>query len=180
MCGGRGSRLDAPVEKPLFEVAGEPMIDRVGGALADSRVDAVHAVVSPHVPATRDHVDLPTIETPGQGYVDDLEVALAAVARPVLTVAADLPLLDGDVVDRVLDAFGEQSTTSLAVCVPAALQRRLGIEVGSSWTADGRSVAPAGLNVVGDGADRPYLSYDARLAVNVNRLEDAAVAEALL
>jgi len=180
MCGGRGTRLDAPVEKPLFAVGGEPMVDRVARALSASRVDAVHAVVSPHVPATRDHLDLPTIETPGEGYVADLEAALVAVERPVLTVAADLPLLDGDVIDRVLDGFAGQSDGSLAVCVPAALKRRLGIGVDTSWRLDGRSVAPAGLNVVGDGADRPYLSYDARLAVTVNRLEDASVAEALL
>ncbi|WP_336038084.1 NTP transferase domain-containing protein [Halobacterium yunchengense] len=173
MCGGRGTRLDAAVEKPLFPVAGTPMVDRVRDALAASRVDAAHAVVSPHAPATRDHLagDLPLVETPGDGYVEDLRVALEAVEPPVLTVAADLPLLDGEVLDRVLDAAGG----STSVAVPAALKELLGASV----DGDGAWV-PAGVNVVADDEDALQRSYDARLAVNVNRRADAAVAERLL
>ncbi|MGB9965104.1 NTP transferase domain-containing protein [Halobacterium hubeiense] len=171
MCGGRGTRLDADVEKPLFEVAGRPMVDRVRDALAESRVDATYAVVSPHAPETRAHVDLPVIETPGEGYVADLTTALEAVEPPVLTVAADLPLLDGDVVNTVLDA----ADGSTSVRVPAALKDALG----ASTDADGAWV-PTGVNVVGEDEDAVVRSYDARLAVNVNRRSDAALAERLL
>ena len=190
MCGGPGTRLDAPVEKPLFEVGGRPMVERVAGALVDSRVETAHAVVSPHAPETREHVrddlDLPTIETPGEGYVADLDAALDAVGgdRAVLTVAADLPLLAGKVVDAALDAYvgGDPDPASMAVCVPSALKRRLGASVEESWAARGRELSPTGLNVVAPVADaeRVHLSHDARLAVNVNRIEDAELAEALL
>ena len=198
MCGGPGSRLDAPVEKPLFEVGGRPMVDRVAGALVESRIGTTYAVVSPRASATREHVrdrlDLPTIETPGDGYVPDLGAALdrPAVDRPVLTVAADLPLLAGDVVDAALDVHASLDPTgaSMAVCVPAALKRLLGTSVEESTERNGRELAPTGLNVVGAGVnregtgdettDRTHVSYDARLAVNVNRPGDAEVAEVFL
>ena len=188
MCGGRGSRLDAPVEKPLLSVGGRPMVDRVTDALAASRVDATYAVVSPLAPGTREHVDLPTLATPGAGYVEDLRSALRFVDPPVLTVAVDLPLLAAEVVDAVLDAHAAAAAErdasgtdpSLAVCVPAALKRALGASTDETKPVDGREVAPAGVNVVADGPDAVHVSHDARLAVNVNRAADVDLAEALL
>lgn len=180
MCGGRGTRLDVDVEKPLFEVGGRPMIERVQDVLAGSRVDVTYAVVSPHAPATRAYLDdLPTIETPGEGYVADLEAALAddRIRRPVLTVAADLPLLAPEHVDAALDYYSEASVT---VCVPAALKRLIGVSVDEPAGHGRPELTPVGLNVVGGAADDVMTSHDARLAINVNRLEDARVAEALL
>jgi adenosylcobinamide-phosphate guanylyltransferase len=202
MCGGPGTRLPADVEKPLFEIGGEPMVDRVRRALGGSRVNRTHAVVSPHSPDTRDHLDgtLPLIETPGEGYVADLDAALDRVETPVLTVAADLPLLDPVVVDRVHDAYDRQGGTgSMTVVVPAALKDRLGAScdtmvsaeevpaafddrggAGVNGNEDGFEcdVGPTGVNVVADAQeDTMYLSYDTRLAVNVNRQSDAALAE---
>lgn len=179
MCGGPGTRLDAG-EKPLYEVGGRPMVERVLDALAASGVDTVHAAVSPHTPRTRERLDgrVACIETPGDGYVTDLGVALGAVGRPVVTVAADLPLLAGETIDRTLEAHAE-SEGPVQVCVPAALKRQLGVSVDTARSVDGRELAPTGLNTVADGPERTVVSHDARLAVNVNRPADAAVAEAL-
>lgn len=176
MCGGRGTRFDADVEKPLFPIAGRPMVDRVRDALDGSRVDTVRAVVSDHAPATRRHLaDLPTIETPGAGYVEDLDAALNRVEPPVLTAAADLPLLDADAVDGVLRA---REAGAVAVYVPAAVKRRLGVSVGETLEERGGELAPAGVNVVADGAEVRHVTEDVRLAVNVNTRADARVAEA--
>jgi len=178
MCGGRGTRLDADCEKPLYEVGGRPMADRVTDALDASRVESVTAVTSPHARDTAAHVDCPVVDAPGDGYVEDLQYALERVDAPVLTVAADLPLLAGETVDSVLDAF---EAASLTVCVPAALKRRLGASVDTTFEEDGRELAPTGVNVVADGdASETHLTYDARVAVNVNRSADAALAEAFL
>lgn len=179
MCGGRGTRLDATEEKPLFEVGGEPMIDRVLRALIESRAGPIYAVVSPNTPATREHLggEVSLIETSGDGYVADLETALGQIGPPTLTVAADLPLLASDLVDRTLDAHARKGD-ALVVTVPAGLKRRLGASVDDRTLVDG--LVPAGINVVSDSEDIMYTSYDARLAVNVNRRSDAALAEALL
>jgi len=179
MCGGRGTRLDTEAEKPLFRVDGVPMVDRVFGALAESHVDTAYAVTSSVAPETRAYLDGPCIETPGEGYVADLDTALAdeRVSRPVLTVAADLPLLDGTVLDRVLAAHRKGS---LSVLVPAARKRELGVSDDTTFEREGREVAPTGVNVVGERGDDAWLTEDYRVTVNVNTLADARVAEQLL
>lgn len=184
MCGGRGTRLDADAEKSLFEVGRRPMVDHVKSALAASDVGTTYAVVSPHSPDTRDHLDggVPLLETAGEGYVPDLLEALETVDTPVLTVAADLPLLEADVIDDVL-ARADGSTT---VRVPRTLKELLGVSVDGSGDdgigENGRvgEWVPTGINVVGEDEDSVVESYDARLAVNVNRRTDAAVAGKLL
>jgi adenosylcobinamide-phosphate guanylyltransferase len=184
MCGGRGTRLESATEKPLVTVGGTPMVDRVLDALAESRAGQVHAVVSPHVPATRAHLrgrGCSVVETAGEGYVADLGDALDRVEPPVLTVVADLPLLAAENVNRVLDrvADGRDPVPSLTVCVPVALKRELGASVDTSFDHDGRAVTPTGLNVVAGSDDHLYLSHDVRLSVNVNRPADRELAEAL-
>ena len=186
MCGGRGSRLEAAVEKPLFEIGGVPMVDRVLDALGASEIETICAAVSPHAPDTREHLherECVVIETPGDGYVSDLGVALddERLGRPVLTCVADLPLLAAETVDDALDTRADRGVDSLTVAVPVSLKRALDVSVDTTMSHDGREVAPVGLNVVGAGErDDVALTYDARLAVNVNRPSDAAVAERLL
>lgn len=211
LCGGLGTRLDADLEKPLFEVGGRPMIDRVLGALDGADVDHVVAATAPQAPATREHLarhadrvsnardgestawdgeprspPIELLETPGDGYVDDLDAALASVGRPAVTVAADLPLLAAEHVDDAIRA-SDNGERSLTVRVPASLKRLLGASCDRSL----HGLAPTGLNVVGPEptaseaddeapAGSTLRSYDARLAVNVNTVGDARIAEALL
>ncbi|CCQ36617.1 adenosylcobinamide-phosphate guanylyltransferase [Natronomonas moolapensis 8.8.11] len=177
MCGGAGTRLDRG-EKPLFEVGGVPMVERVLDALDESRIDTAYAVTSPETPETADRLRgrAPIVETDGEGYVADLTDAVGRVGRPVVTVAADLPLLTSEPIDRAID---DHDGGALTVCVPAVLKRRLGVSVDTTRTHGGRELAPTGLNVVGQrGGETMRASYDARLAVNVNRPGDAAVASA--
>jgi adenosylcobinamide-phosphate guanylyltransferase len=187
MCGGKGTRLElaSAIEKPLLTVCGQPMLDRVTSALSVPRIDTVYAVVSPHTPETaahaRDVLDLPTIETPGTGYVTDLDCALSSVG-PVLTVAADLPLLDEKTVNAVLDRSFENDG-SLTVCVPVERKRELGVSVDTSFMynerENQRTLAPSGVNIVADSVDEIMIRDSYRLAVNVNRPRDAQIAEAL-
>ncbi|QCS44273.1 NTP transferase domain-containing protein [Natrinema versiforme] len=187
MCGGEGTRLESPREKPLHTIAGTAMVDRVLAALRESAIETVYAAVSPNAPETRSHLEatdgVATIETAGEGYVTDLLSVLddPRISPPVLTVAADLPLLEGPVVDRILVAHGNQSA-SRTVCVPVALKRRLGVSIDTRLeTAD--HLAPTGVNVVGTTDDPTTMTdvyYDSRLATNVNRLEDARLAAGLL
>jgi adenosylcobinamide-phosphate guanylyltransferase len=190
MCGGRGTRLGGETEKPLVPVGGAPMVDRVAAALRASGVDSVRAVVSPNAPETAAHArdsGLRTVETPGDGYVADLGRALEAVGRPVVTAAADLPLLTAPHVDDAVAAARRDGDgggrdggyRSVTVCVPAELKRRLGASTGATFESGGRELAPTGLNVVGSASDSAAVRYDARLAVNVNRPADVELAEAL-
>ncbi|WP_418284349.1 NTP transferase domain-containing protein [Halorubrum sp. DTA46] len=235
MCGGRGTRLGGATEKPLTPIHGRPMIDRVLDALAASRVATVHAVVSPQAPETRahladrvrlagrarlaeraaDHPALRLVDAPGDGYVADLRYAAESIESseaagpdgvPALTVAADLPLLDGEAVNVVLDAARDAEVDSLTVCVPTARKRELGVSADAATEIDGTALVPAGINVVGgiggssedrdrdensaesdknddsDAGDASaiYRTTDRRLAVNVNYPSDVEIAERLL
>lgn len=191
MCGGQGTRLRlAAGEKPLLTICGQPMFDHVVDTLSITRIDTVYAVVSPHTPETAAHArnvrDIPTIETPGEGYVADLDYALSHVDRPVLTVVADLPLLDSETLDAVLCAF--DGNGSRTVCVPVERKRELGVSVDSSISMNNgseRKIIPSGLNIVADNKNSDnntninMIRDSYRLAVNVNRLRDAQIAEAL-
>ncbi|MDB2223973.1 NTP transferase domain-containing protein [Halorubrum ezzemoulense] len=218
MCGGRGTRLDREGEKPLAPVAGRSMVDRTLDALAASRVETAYAAVSPHTPRTRERlgerasgggrvadgaergagsVEVTVVDTPGDGYVADLQAALAEGPEPpVLTVAVDLPLLDGPAVDTVLDAHAAAGSDSLSVRVPAARKRGLGASADAATRYDdgdeaaGEAVdppderVPAGVNVVGaidgGGDEAVRATRDARLALNVNRPGDRRLAERIL
>jgi len=184
MCGGEGSRLRPAVgdtEKPLVTVGGEPMIDRVVAALQASSLTTIAAAVSPATPATAAHlaeidaVDL--IETTGAGYVADLDDALAGLGMPTVTVAADLPLLTADHIDRAVAAAGDDSLT---VCVPASLSAELGLSAEPTIDHDGKTVVPTGLNIVGDASERTAVWQAPRLAANINRPADYRVVEAWL
>ncbi|AHG00057.1 GTP:adenosylcobinamide-phosphateguanylyl transferase-like protein [Halostagnicola larsenii XH-48] len=181
MCGGRGTRFDGPEEKPLHPIDGIPMLERVRHALEASRVESIYAAVSPNATETATHLEatdgVEPIETVGDGYVADLVAALERpeLARPVLTVGADLPALEGSVLDRIVHQHGDAGA-SRTVCVPAALKRRLGIQV-ESRLESAPHLVPTGVNVVGTAEkDMTHVSYDPRLAINVNRLEDTHIA----
>ena len=190
LCGGRGTRLSVEGEKPLLEIGGVPMIDRVLGALAESTVEEVYAVGAVHLQerygdgksSSRPEAmgGAPAVEylqAAGEGYVADLTTALERVDPPVLTVAADLPLLAGDAIDTVLSAYDGGSMT---VCVPTEQKRALGVTVDSTSEYDGTTVTPTGVNVVGDPEPETiFMTTDTRFAVNVNRSRDAWVAEVL-
>jgi adenosylcobinamide-phosphate guanylyltransferase len=178
MAGGRGTRLDFDGEKPLFEVGEVPMIDRVLAPLEESAVENIAVAVSPQTPETEAHVDVETIETPGEGYVEDLQYVLERLETPLLTVVADLPLIDGEAIDWVLSGYAGGSES---VCVPVARKCELGVSVDTEMSHEGRQVTASGVNIFGGSeADRIRMTKDIRFAVNVNRLEDAAVAEAHL
>jgi adenosylcobinamide-phosphate guanylyltransferase len=170
MCGGEGTRLDSDREKPMVTVGGTPMVERVVAALECSAVDAIVGVTSPATPETAATLSCRTVETPGEGYVADLNRVLAGdrVTRPVLTVAADLPLLDAEAVDTVLAA----ADGSLSVVVPVGRKHALGVSVDTQFRYRGLAVTPAGVNVVGDDDDDLLLRRDPQYAYNVNRRGD--------
>lgn len=180
MCGGEGTRLNTTVEKPLYEIGGAPMVCRVLDALEASAVERVYAAVSPATAETRRTLTaepVAIIDTPGTGYVEDLQHVLDDRELPVLTVASDLPLLDGEAVDGVLAAH---ESGSLSVYTPAEVKTALGLSYDITVEADGRTLVPSGINIVGDRGDNRHVTDDFRFAVNVNRRRDGQIAEALL
>ncbi|NOZ59520.1 MAG: NTP transferase domain-containing protein [Euryarchaeota archaeon] len=182
MAGGRGSRLGIDVEKPLLSFRGRPLVEHVLSALEGAAgVERIYAATSPRNSGTTRYLIARGVEvllTPGSGYVEDLRMALSALGRgPVLVAAADLPLLTPGEVEEVLGEYRRQDAPALSTMVPLSLFRRYGL----TPTLTIGELVPAGVNVVDsrnlEGEERIYITENIRLAVNVNRPEDLKKAE---
>ena len=53
MAGGRGTRLNSKVEKPLYDLNGKPLIEYVLDNFRASGVDKIIVALSPHTPITK-------------------------------------------------------------------------------------------------------------------------------
>ena len=188
MAGGKGTRMALSEEKPLLLVGGKPVVDHVISALRSAkRVNRVVVAASACTPKTAAYLagrGVEVVETPAKEYVSDLAFAVKKLRLGVvLTVAADLPLLTGEVVDEVVDEYFRCGKPALAVAVPLETKRRLGMSLGYAFDFDGVQVVPAGLNV-NDGAriddewidQAAYVVDRVELAVNINTVEELRIA----
>ncbi len=132
--GGKGSRIsELGVEKPLVLIAGVPMIDRLLDELArSSMIDRMYVSVSPLAPMTREHLkgmDVIVIDTPGNGYVADLNGSMNAIEEDaVLVCPSDMPLITSAGVDELIATYDERAQPSLTVALPPTGHRVIGID----------------------------------------------------
>jgi adenosylcobinamide-phosphate guanylyltransferase len=191
MAGGKGTRMALIEEKPLLKVGGKRMIERVLNALGDAeRVDDIVVAVSTHTPKTAElaeRLSLKVLETPGNGYVSDTAYAVRKLKLgTVLTISADLPLVTGEIIDRVLGRYVECGKPALTVAVPIETRERLGLVGGYVLETGGRRLVSAGINVVdgrrideGELEEEMYVVDEEEVAVNVNTPLDLRIVEQL-
>ncbi|HPJ30499.1 MAG TPA: NTP transferase domain-containing protein [Methanothrix sp.] len=190
MAGGLGTRLKMG-EKPMVRLLHRPLIDRVVSALRESSIDRILVAVTASVPETRrwsEEEGLEVVETPGEGYVPDMIYAVeeAGIDEPVLMVMADLPLLRGDILDEIIEVYGQVSLPALSVHVPLEIYRRLGTRPDALFNYGGRFIVPSGVNVllgsrIRSEQDDFHLILDrSELALNINSPRDLAICEAIL
>jgi adenosylcobinamide-phosphate guanylyltransferase len=192
--GGKGSRIsELGVEKPLVPVAGIPMIDRMLEQLGRSvRLDRIYVSVSPLAPMTRGHLqgrDVVIIDTPGNGYVADLNGSMRMIQEDaVLVCPSDMPLLTAGAVDALIDAYDGRSQPSLTVALPPKVIESLGLIVTYVEDIDGRPLTFCGVSVVDrqemlTGNFLPggyFITEKEEFAVNVNTVRDLRLAERIL
>jgi len=176
MAGGQATRMKTATEKPLLEVGGRPMIEQVAVALRQSRtVDRIVVAVSKNTPRTAlkaTELGMEVLQTPGQGYITDMRYAIRKLSLPdVLTVAADIPFITSEIVDRAVEKYSSSGKPSLAVMAPVDIYRRLGSEPEYVFQIDGQELVPIGLNIIdGRMIDKPELDQ----AVLVTNSEEFA------
>ena len=178
-------------EKPLLKVGGKTVIEHVLSALKDAeKVDSIVVAVSVYTPKTDRFVakfPVKVIETPGKEYVSDMGYAVKKLKlRTVLAIAADLPLITGEVVDAIVERYEQCSKPALAVVVPLETKEKLGLGAEYAFELEGRHVVPAGINVIdGRRIDEEELDQEVfvvdwkEVAVNINTLEELKIAERL-
>ncbi len=191
MAGGKATRMGSEVEKPLLEIDGVPMIQRVIDALRASKsVDRIIVAVSPwsmRVAEKARELGAEVIEMPGSGYESDMKTAIKQLSLgDVLVVSADLPFLTSVLIDDAFEAYKSGGKPALSVmCHPGALEKS-NLQPSYVLEVEGRKLVPIGLNILdGTKIDEPVLEETTlvtdsqQLALNVNTPQELEVARKL-
>ncbi len=191
MAGGKATRMGSEVEKPLLEIDGVPMIQRVIDALRASRsVDRIIVAVSPwsmRVTGRARELGAEVIETPGSGYENDMKIAIKQLGlADALVVSADLPFLTSAIVDGAFEAYKSRGKPALSVMCPHDVLKKLNLKPAYVFEAEGKKLVPIGLNILdGTKIDEPMLEETTvvtdseQLAMNVNTPQELELARKL-
>jgi len=186
MAGGKGTRMNSHLEKPMTIIYGKPLIEHVLCALQNSLgVDEIIVATSIHSPKTTIHTEnlgFKVFKTPGKGYVEDLSLLLSHEDfqdETILTITADLPLITGKIIDMVLDEYYKSSSPAMSVMVPVEIFREHDLK--ASLVLE--NLVPSGLNILrgkDTEQDEEVLVLDKiELALNINSPEDIICLEKL-
>lgn len=178
MAGGKGTRMELDVEKPLVEINGKPMIQYVIDALENAdNVDDIVVATSENTPETETflkEINIKTIKTPGKGYVQDLSFIISNFKLDdiLLTITADLPLVKSDIIDYVLDEYEKSKEPAMSVLVPLHVFEKYSIKPTMTF----ENLVPSGLNIlksINKTQDEKVLIIGRiELALNINTYED--------
>ena len=181
MAGGKGTRMDTSNEKLLLEYK-KPIIFQVIDALKNSHCfSKVIVATSPNSPDTKHALekdDIETLPTPGNGYANDLNFLLQKLDGFVFVVSGDLPLLDEEIIQDLINYNSEYTWSSFLVS--KKFLNSLGLESNLLVKYDNTECAYTGVSIIN--ADKikdlslvreNYIILDdKRIAFNLNTKED--------
>ncbi len=186
MAGGKGTRMGLDVEKPLVEINGKPMVQYVIDALKNTdKIDHIIVAISKNTRKTETFLNeqgVDTIETPGDGYVNDLGFIISNFRLDdiLLTITADLPLINSDMVSYVLEEYEKSNKPAMSVLVPVHIFEKYGIKPTMTFG----NLIPSGLNIlrsINKTQDEKVLIIERiELALNINTYEDIKLLKKLL
>lgn len=174
-----------PREKALISI-GAPgnekrLIDLVIASVINSAVDDFFVAVTKSTPRTTAYCELmqyKTLETPGDGYVEDLWFLLARYPEFV-SVVCDAPFVKSEHINAVIEAY-HVHRMSITGAVPLDLLPQ-GVTPGHVFEYKGHILVSCGLNVVTNSVDSiPFIFTEPLLAINVNTDEELRVARSML
>jgi len=184
MAGGKGERLGSGgVEKPLLEFRGRPIIEHVLAALNKSQIERVVTITSPRTPCTTRwarEARIQVVKAPGQGYIQDYSWASKRLGLhgPVLIIAADLPLIDYRLIDRIIERHAKAERPALGVYLPYEFCDEADITPDLIFAADAKLLVPTGINIVDARhldqlqQETMFVIRDESLLYNINRRSD--------
>jgi adenosylcobinamide-phosphate guanylyltransferase len=154
MAGGKGTRFGGDTEKPMAMFMDKPLIRRVIDAAKESKkVTKTYVVVTSYSPETTKeakNASVTIIETAGKGYHEDLQQAVktAKLFCPVLVISADIPLLNGEFLDEIIEKYVQSGKPALTVMIPEDAFREYGLSAVSLYEYNGKMYAVSGINIM--------------------------------
>ena len=182
MAGGSGSRMKFPAPEKLLLEYKKPIIFHVIDSLNDSHCfSKVFAATSSNSPDTKfelEQIGVKTLDTSGDGYVNDLNFLLQKIDGSVFVVSGDLPLLDKEIIQKLVEFNPESVWTSFLVS--KKFLNSLGLKSNLLVKCDGVECVYTGISIIN--ADKiknlntvkeNYIILDdKRIAFNLNTKED--------
>jgi len=182
MAGGKGTRMDLDDEKLLLKFK-KPVILHVIDSLQNSnsfsKILAVTSCNSPKTKKLLEENNIETFDTLGIGYVEDLNSILRTIDDHVLVTSGDLPLLDEEIIKKILDHFDPKKIWT-SILVTDKFLTTLGLKSDFSVDFDGQTCHYTGISLINSGKisslenlDENYIIIDdKRIAFNLNSKQD--------
>jgi len=182
MAGGKGTRMNLKNEKLLLQYK-KPIILHVIDSLQNSNsFSKILAITSSNSPKTKKFLKENNIEifdTSGAGYVEDLNSVLKTIHDKVLVTSGDLPLLDVEIIQKIITHF-DSTKIWISILVTNKFLTSIGLESEFSVSFDGQRCHYTGISLINsekvsslDILEEIYIIIDdKRIAFNLNSKED--------
>jgi adenosylcobinamide-phosphate guanylyltransferase len=182
MAGGKGTRMNLDDEKLLLEHK-KPVILQVVDSLKNSNCfSKILAITSSNSPKTKKLLQENSIEifdTLGKNYVEDLNSVLKIIDDDVLVTSGDLPLLDEDIIQKIVNQYNSQKIWT-SVLVTNKFLTSIGLESDYSVNFANQVCHYTGISLVNskkitslENINENYIIInDKRIAFNLNTKQD--------
>ena len=183
MAGGRGTRMEFPAPEKLLLEYEKPVIFHVIDSLNDSHCfSKVFAATSPNSPDTKNELEqrgIETLDTEGNGYVNDLNFLLQKMDGFVFVVSGDLPLLDEKIIQIMTEKFNSKNVWT-SFLVSKKFLNSLGLESNLLINSGDIDCVHTGISIINadkiqnlDPVKENYIILDdKRIAFNLNTNKD--------
>ena len=182
MAGGKGTRMNLCDEKLLLEYK-QPIILQVIDSLKNSKCfSKIITITSSNSPNTKKLLqenNIETIDTPGIGYVEDLNLILRTIDDDVLVTSGDLPLLDKEIIQKIVYQYDPQKIWT-SILVTSKFLTSIGLKSEYSVNFSNQKCHYSGISLINstkitslDNLDENYIILDdKRVGFNLNTKED--------
>jgi len=183
MAGGRGSRMEFTAPEKLLLEYEKPIIFHVIDSLNDSHCfSKVFAATSPNSPDTKQVLEekgIETLDTEGNGYVNDLNLLLQKMSGYVFVISGDLPLLDEEIIQIMTEKFNSKNVWT-SFLVSKKFLNSLGLESNLLINSGDIDCVHTGISIINadkiqnlDPVKENYIILDdKRIAFNLNTKKD--------
>jgi len=186
MAGGKGSRMEFSTPEKLLLEYEKPIIFHVIDSLNDSHCfSKVFAATSPNSPDTKFELEqrgIETLDTQGNGYVNDLNLLLQKMNGLVFVTSGDLPLLDEKIIQIMTEKFNSKNVWT-SFLVSKKFLNSLGLESSLLVNSDNIECTYTGISIInvnklelGNWPSPVKENYiildDKRIAFNLNTRKD--------
>lgn len=182
MAGGKGTRMNLDSEKLLLKHKKHVILDVIDSLANSNYFSKILAITSSNSPKTKkllQEKNIETFDTLGIGYVKDLNSILKIIDDDVLVVSGDLPLLDVEIIEKIVSYYDPQKIWT-SILVTNKFLTSIGMNSKFSITFSNQLCHYTGISLINskkinslENIDENYILIDdKRIGFNLNTKED--------